>query len=547
VNADRDPSPAQGPARAPPSAPELSTRGRLEMLRRITRDMTVTSDLPTVLGAITSALVEHTGAVVARVFLYLSDDECETCRARRPMGLPESGGERCLHLSAAAGALPDIAAGNHRLPLHYPAPASQAARERRPFLSNDLPRDAGDDPAMLRLFAQLGIVAAGAHPLDFRGELLGVIGMLSPRPLAPQEFALLGIFADQAAMAIKSAYLFEELARHTDRLRDENAYLQGEVRAENGFDRVVGESPALRAVLRKVQQVAPVDTTVLLTGETGTGKELVARAIHALGARRDRPLIKVNCGAIPQGLVESELFGHERGAFTGALQRRLGRFELADKGTLFMDEVGELPPDTQVKLLRVLQEQEFERLGGARPIQVDVRLVAATNRDLEREVAEGRFRADLFYRLNVFPIRIPPLRERSGDIPLLVAHFLAHFQRKLGKPLRALTPESIARLGRYAWPGNIRELQNIVERSCVLATGPVVDVTESFGRPDAGGGDAEAPIVTLDEHERSQIRRALAATSGRIHGSGGAAALLGVNSSTLRSRMQKLRVAKPVP
>jgi formate hydrogenlyase transcriptional activator len=545
VATDRPSSPARSRF-GPPTAPQSSSHGHLEMMRRVTRGMAAVQELPAVLSSIASALVEHTGAVVARVFLYRADEECETCRARGPAAAESAGGERCLHLSASAGAVPDTVAAAHRIPLSYPAPPAQAARERRPLYFNDLATQAGDDPAMWRVFQQLGAVAAGAHPLEFRGELLGVIGMLSPRRFHPQEFALLGIFADQAAMAIKNAYLFEELARYKDRLEGENAYLQDEIRTERGFDRVVGQSASLKGVLRKVQQVAAVETTVLLTGETGTGKELIARAIHALSPRERRPLIKVNCGAIPHGLVESELFGHERGAFTGALQRRIGRFELADRGTLFMDEVGELPPDTQVKLLRVLQEQEFERLGGTRPIQVDVRLVAATNRDLELEVAEGRFRADLFYRLNVFPVRIPPLRERPGDVPRLVQHFLAHFQRKLAKPLRALTPESMARLERYAWPGNIRELQNVIERSCVLATGPVVEVAEALGQPDGfddGGAHAE-PIVTLEEHERTQIRRALAVAAGRIHGPGGAAALLGVNGSTLRSRMRKLGVAK---
>jgi transcriptional regulator with GAF, ATPase, and Fis domain len=299
-------------------------------------------------------------------------------------------------------------------------------------------------------------------------------------------------------------------------------------------------------VLRKVRQVAPVETTVLLTGETGTGKELVARAIHEESARRGRAMIKVNCGAIPQGVVESELFGHEKGAFTGALQRRIGRFELADKGTLFMDEVGELALDTQVKLLRVLQEREFERVGSTTAMKVDVRLIAATNRDLEREVAEGRFRADLFYRLNVFPIRVPPLRERPGDVPALVRHFLAHFQRKLAKPLAAVTPASLARLERYPWPGNIRELQNVLERACVLAHGPEVEVGDMLPAvsPRHVSPAGRGPIPTLADHERAQIRRALAAAKGRVHGPRGAAALLGVNPSTLRSRMQKLKIGK---
>jgi len=262
-----------------------------------------------------------------------------------------------------------------------------------------------------------------------------------------------------------------------------------------GFEAIVGESAAVRAMLRDVKKVAGVETTVLLMGETGVGKELVARAIHDASQRRTRPLVKMNCGAIPQGLVESELFGHERGAFTGALQKRIGRFEMADKGTLFMDEVGELPSDTQVKLLRVLQEQEFERIGATRSQRVDVRLVAATNRDLETEVNGGRFRRDLFYRLNVFPVRIPPLRERSGDVPLLVKHLLAQLQCKLAKPLQAVTEEGMRRLRAYPWPGNIRELQNVLERACVMATSPIVDVD-----------DEALPVAMIVERMRSQQR-----------------------------------------
>jgi len=310
-----------------------------------------------------------------------------------------------------------------------------------------------------------------------------------------------------------------------------------------GFEAIVGETAAVRAMLRDVKKVAGVETTVLLMGETGTGKELVARAIHDASPRRERTLVKMNCGAIPQGLVESELFGHERGAFTGALQRRIGRFEMADKGTLFMDEVGELPSDIQVKLLRVLQEQEFERVGSTRSQQVDVRLVAATNRDLETEVSGGRFRRDLFYRLNVFPVRIPPLRERAGDIPLLVNHFLAQLQRKLAKPLHGVTETSIARLQAYAWPGNIRELQNVLERACVMATSPTVDVDDAL--PIAIIADRipnQGRVATLDDNERAHIRRALAATNGKIHGPRGAANILDINPSTLRSRMEKLGI-----
>ena len=307
------------------------------------------------------------------------------------------------------------------------------------------------------------------------------------------------------------------------------------------FEGIIGDSPALRAVLRSVRKVAGVETTVLLMGETGTGKELIARAIHDASPRKDRSLVKLNCGAIAQGLVESELFGHERGAFTGAMQRRIGRFEMADRGTLFLDEVGELPLETQVKLLRVLQEQEFERVGSTRPMKVDVRLVAATNRDLEVEAAAGRFRRDLFYRLNVFPVRVPSLRERARDIPLLVKHFLAQFQRKLAKPLHDVTPESMERLQGYSWPGNIRELQNVLERSCVMATSSIVEIEDDLVAvqpPRTTNGT----ITSLDENERAHIRRALAATGGRIHGPRGAATILDIHPSTLRSRMEKLGI-----
>ena len=374
----------------------------LETLRRVTRDMAVTPELPVLLNSIASGLAEHTGASFVRVFLYQSDDECDVCRAHGATNGGVTHTEKRLHLHADVGDMQGAFGDHHALGLDEPSPPTKVARERTPFLTNDLLAAVRGRmaPDVVDFYEKAGVVAAGARPLEFRGELLGVIGMISRRPFDPQEFELLGIFADQAAMAIKSAHVFQQLERYKARLQEENAYLKEEIRTERGFEEIVGHSPTLRALLRKVKQVASVETTVLLTGETGTGKELIARAIHALSPRKDRPMIKINCGAIPQGVVESELFGHEKGAFTGALQRRLGRFELADKGTLFMDEVGELPLDTQVKLLRVLQEQEFERVGGARGIKVDVRLIAATNRDLEAEVASGRFRADLYYRLD---------------------------------------------------------------------------------------------------------------------------------------------------
>ena len=521
----------------------------LHTLRAITREMATVEDLQVVLRSIAKILVDQAEAVVSRVFLLMRDDECPECRERIARGEQKATDEIALHTVAVAGGgsgpapLPQF----HRTPLDSHLPAALLMRTNTPALMEDWRTNPvmAQDPVIAKLWTELGIVGVAGYPLDFRGEQLGAIGYLARRRIEPHEFEVLGIFAEQAAMAIKNAYLFRERERYKNRLQVENAYLQNEIRTDQGFHDIVGQSPALQAVLRKVRQVASAETTVLLTGETGTGKELIARAIHESSPRKDRALIKVNCGAIPQGVVESELFGHEKGAFTGAIQKRIGRFELADKGTLFMDEVGELPLDTQVKLLRVLQEREFERVGNTSAIKVDVRLIAATNRDLDREVKEGRFRPDLFYRLNVFPIRIPPLRERASDIPILVDHFLAQFQRKMCKPLKSVTKSSLEQLQRYSWPGNIRELQNVIERACVLARGPEVELATSLRSPAAAPTASSADAIpTLADYERAQIRRALAAVNGRVHGPSGAAALLGVNPSTLRSRMQKLGIAK---
>jgi DNA-binding NtrC family response regulator len=307
---------------------------------------------------------------------------------------------------------------------------------------------------------------------------------------------------------------------------------------------IVGKSPVLRRMLEQVAQVAPTDSTVLIQGETGTGKELVARAIHEGSSRRERPLVKLNCAALPRELVESELFGHEKGAFTGALQQRRGRFELADGGTLFLDEVGELPLDTQAKLLRVLQEREFERVGGTRTLQVDVRVIAATNRDLHSQVAAGRFRSDLFYRLNVLPILVPPLRERRDDIPSLLQHFAAKTARKLGRPVNGIAPAFIDSARAYDWPGNIRELENVVERAMVMSRG---DPLEGTVLPPAASPGSPAPSVvhgTLEEIERAHIRRVLEGAHWVIEGEHGAARMLGLNPSTLRGRLRKLGIRK---
>ncbi|MEZ5313885.1 MAG: sigma 54-interacting transcriptional regulator [Thermoanaerobaculia bacterium] len=376
-------------------------------------------------------------------------------------------------------------------------------------------------------------------------ELVGAFAAIAHRTISEEEFAHLGVFAHQAAISIRSAQLLQEANRLRARLALENDYLNEEIRFERGFEGIVGSSRALRTTQRLIEQVAGTESTVLLLGETGTGKELIARAIHSRSLRARRSLIKVNCGAISPNLVESELFGHERGAFTGASQKRLGRFELADGGTLFLDEVGELPAEAQVKLLRVLQEQEFERVGGDRTIRVDVRLIAATNRDLEEEVRQGRFRADLYYRLNVFPVRVPPLRERNEDIPLLASHFVRQFGKKMAKPLKGLSEESAGRLQKYAWPGNVRELQNVIERACVLADSAIVEVSDLQAGRSIAPDEAQEELVSMVEMERRHIRRALSACGGQIQGASGAAALLGLHPNTLRSKMEKLGLVRP--
>ncbi len=364
--------------------------------------------------------------------------------------------------------------------------------------------------------------------------------------------ALLDRVASAVAVAVDNCFAYEEVRALRDRLAAENSYLQEEISEEHNFGEIVGRSAALTRVLSLVETVAPTSSTVLILGETGTGKELVARAIHDRSPRRDRPLVKVNCSAISSGLVESELFGHVKGAFTGAVEARTGRFAIADGGTILLDEVGDLPPETQVKLLRVLQEREFEPVGSSRPRRVDVRVIAATNRSLEEEVASGRFRQDLYFRLNVVPIAMPPLRERRGDVPLLVHLFVDRFARQLGKRITGVSPETMARLEAYDWPGNVRELQNVIERAVVLAQTPMLqfalDAFPAVAAPPrpANGIVPTTPRVgaTLEETTRSHIVATLRGTGWVIDGPGGAAAALGLNPSTLRSRMKKLGIRR---
>ncbi len=393
----------------------------------------------------------------------------------------------------------------------------------------------------------------GAHsgcflPLTTARRRVGTLVFSCKQPSAydAADVGFLRLVANQVAVAVENALAFQEIEALKDKLAKENAYLEEEVRTEHNFGEIVGESAALRRVLKEVETVAPTGSTVLIRGETGTGKELIARALHELSPRRNRTFVKLNCAAIPTGLLESELFGHEKGAFTGAISQKVGRFELAHQGTLFLDEVGDIPPELQPKLLRVLQEQEFERLGSTKTIKVDVRLVAATNRDLARMVADGRFREDLYYRLNVFPVVLPPLRERPDDIPRLVRHFTQRFARRMGRRIETIPSAVMEALVRYPWPGNIRELQNVIERAVILSPGPSLQVPRGDLQPAAAQArtPAAAPS-TLADAEREHILGVLRETGWVLGGPEGAAARLGMKRTTLQSKMKKLGISRP--
>ena len=384
-------------------------------------------------------------------------------------------------------------------------------------------------------------------PLHRRERVLGVLCLarLRKNAFTLQEIEFLSQIAGQVAIAIDNAFAYRQITELRDQLTQEKLYLEDELRSEMNFEEIVGNSSILRKVLHQVEAVAPTNSTVLIYGETGTGKELIARAVHNLSERRANAFVKLNCAAIPTGLLESELFGHEKGSFTGAVAQRIGRFELASPGTIFLDEVGEIPLDLQPKLLRVLQEREFERLGSSRTLRTDARLIAATNRDLGAMVGEQTFRSDLYYRLNVFPIHVPPLRERAEDIPFLVRHFAQHFARNMKKQIESISSETMNALVRYPWPGNIREMQNVIERAVILSRGsvlhiPLADLKRRTGEvPEANG------LATLEEVERKHILAVLEQTNWVFGGPNGAASRLGLKRPTLQFRMQKLGITRP--
>ncbi len=377
-------------------------------------------------------------------------------------------------------------------------------------------------------------------PLCTPQGCLGVLSLASTRPrdYSEHEIQFLLLAADQVALGLANSLLREELQKLKSESPEEKAYVEDEQNTIPSFDEIVGRSPALQSVLRQVEVVAPTDSGVLIQGETGTGKELIAQAIHNRSARRDRPFVKVNCAAIPSGLLESELFGHEKGAFTGAIMRKPGRFEVADKGTLFLDEVGDIPLDLQAKLLRVLQEHEFERLGSSRTQQVDVRVIAATHRDLKQMVEEGTFRSDLYYRLHVFPLTVPPLRDRREDIPLIVRHFVDKYARRMNRNIETIPAKTMEVFTNYSWPGNVRELQNLIERAVILSPGtslraPLDELTEPSSRTD---------LSTLEEMEREHVLRALRESNWVTGGPNGAAVRLGMKRTTLAYRIRKLGI-----
>jgi transcriptional regulator with GAF, ATPase, and Fis domain len=492
-----------------------------------------------------ASLVRHLAAAIGVRYAFVAECRADRSRARTLAFWRGEGPGEDIEYDVTPTPCRGVLAGEV---CHYPA---------------DLQALFPEDPDLAALGAQsyLGVPIVGRD-----GGVIGHLAVLDVRPMAadPRARSILLVFAARAGAELERLRSEEELRRALaeverlkNRLHAENVYLQEEIRSAHDFTEMVGGSAPLLELLGHVERVAPTDATVLVLGETGTGKELVARALHDRSPRRDRPLVKVNCSAISAGLVESELFGHVKGAFTGAIERRVGRFELADGGTLFLDEIGELPAEAQAKLLRVLQEQEFEPVGSSRSVRVDVRLIAATNRDLEEAVRAGRFRSDLYYRLNVVPLWVPALRERREDIPQLALFFLARAAKRFGKPVTGLTPAALARLSAYAWPGNVRELQNVVERAVVLAPAGRSELGaelfplpggESAGpapAPAAEPAGAGAPVLTLEELERRHILETLERTGWLIDGPRGAARLLALHPNTLRSRLQRLGIRRP--
>lgn len=505
--------------------------------------------LPEVLRAMASGIAQCRNVVLARIWLIAPGDICAECRFRAEC--PDQ--SRCLHLVASAGNSRDPKRDYARLDgafRRFPLGVRKIGRVGQTGEPLLLPSLRGDeawiaDPQWVQ---REGVRTFAAQPLVFRGEVLGVLAIFDTTELGQADVDWLRVFADHAAVSIANARAFEEIEFLKARLEEENTYLREEVSSALGVGDIIGASPGLRKVMQQIQLVAPTDAAVLVTGESGTGKELVARAIHTQSPRQDRVLIKVNCGAVPDTLFESEFFGHVRGAFTGAMKDKPGKFELADGGTIFLDEIGEVPLAMQAKLLRVLQEQEIERVGDTRVRKISVRIIAATNRDLKREVEAGRFRQDLFYRLSVFPIEIPPLRERRDDIIPLAKHFVKQVARRMNRPPPQVSQATLNQLAAQDWPGNVRELQNAIERAIILTSGGPLRMELAAasrtdtprGRPAPSVGTKLLTRTELKRQERESIAAALEQSGGKVFGEGGAAELLAMKPTTLASRIQAL-------
>lgn len=514
--------------------------------------MSQNRSLPEVLRAVVRGIAECPNLVLARIWLIEPGDLCETCRFRSEC--PDQ--TRCLHLVASAGNPRSTGQDYSRLDgafRRFPLGVRKIGRVGQTGEPLLLPNVRGEEEwiAEPEWMKHEGVETFAAQPLVFRGEVLGVLAIFDAGVLGQFEFDWLRVFADHAAVSIANARAFEEIEFLKARLEEENTYLREEVTSALGVGDIIGNSPGLRKVMQQIQLVAATEATVLVTGESGTGKELVARAIHEHSPRKDRALIKINCGAVPDALFESEFFGHVKGSFTGAMKDKPGRFELADGGTLFLDEIGEVPLAMQAKLLRVLQEQEIERVGDTRTRKISVRIIAATNHDLKKEVEAGRFRQDLFYRLSVFPIEIPPLRERRDDIPHLAAHFVKQSARRMNRPAPRVTQGTMAQLTAHDWPGNVRELQNAVERAVILSQGGPLRF--EFAAPESEPSKpitlptTPAKLLTRDDlkrHERESIATALKECGGKIFGAAGAAEMLGMKPTTLASRIKALGIKR---
>jgi formate hydrogenlyase transcriptional activator len=509
-------------------------RDQLNLLLDVTNAVVTELDIRELFKAVAPALRRCCSADVAALAIF--DAEAGVLR-HHVCDAPESFGRPCDPPPPVSRSIDGSASG-----LVF------RTGEPRVFSLRDL--EAFPDSAFIR---SRGIRSACSVPLATAHGILGTLdlGAMSDNAFSPDQFPLLMRVAGQIAIAVRNAFAYERIEELNAQLSREKLYLEDEIRGDHLFDDIIGRSRALGRVLREIQTVAPTDSTVLITGDTGSGKELVARAIHQFSGRRDQAFVKLNCAAIPTGLLESELFGHEKGAFTGAINQRIGRFELAHRGTVFLDEVGEIPLELQPKLLRVLQEREFERLGSTRTLRTDARLIAATNRDLADLAGRQQFREDLYYRLNVFPIHVPPLRERREDIPMLVRHFAQQFARRMKKRIDVIPTATMEALTEYDWPGNIRELQNLIERAVILSSGPALDVPVEALRArrasvvHAGDGPNGDGAETLEQADRRHILNALEASQWVLGGTNGAAARLGIKRSTLQFRMRKLGIVRP--